>query len=316
MLDLAKLAAASVAAGAIPVEVALPSNPLRELHIDGDYAAYYYSGSEDTSLQEAKVRLLTAFAKAKEWVGAGGRIVVHLTCGSSCKGKRYKIAKVQPYQSQRSGAKPKNWEGMRAFLLNNLADLTGYIVKVWTDREADDGCAVAAAYAWQKHNVLAGILSRDKDFRMITGLHLCWTTHTRTEVLPDTWAKIGKNGKLYGRKWFWMQMLMGDAADHIPGLPKVAGKGAGKWKGCGEGTAEKLLENVHCNAQAYFIVKGLYMTFYGKERWAIEMAEQAILLWMRNDGPASIHNWMQVIPGRGDDAFWEAAKLEMEARIV
>lgn len=302
---------AAIAAQAVPLAVPLPLDPKRELHIDGDYAAYYYAGGPDVSLEAAKVNMLNAFSSAKEWVGAGGRVVVHLTCPSSHKGHRYRIARVKDYQAHRVGSeKPKNWAGMRAFLETNLASLTGYVVKMWADREADDGVAVAAAYAISK-GIEPAILSRDKDFRMIPGLHLVWTTHARVSVGHDLWWKEHE-GKVYGRAWFWIQMLMGDGADNIPGLPKIPAKAEGKFKQCGGGAATDFIRDCNCNDMAYYKVAGLYRAFYKKE-WAVQFAEQAVLLWMRNDPAADVNNWLQVVP-YGERNNFAAALAEMEAR--
>jgi len=91
--------------------------------------------------------------------------------------------------------------------------------------------------------------------------------------------------KVYGRKWFWLQMLHGDTADNIPGLPKYK-NAKGALALCGPATAEKLLADCVNNTQAFSVVALLYQGFYGEDWW-VNMLEQAVLLWMRNDKNSS-----------------------------
>ena len=95
--------------------------------------------------------------------------------------------------------------------------------------------------------------------------------------------------KLYGTKWFWMQMLQGDTADNIPGLPMLDGKPVGPKR------AEKLLDGPTGDDAAYVMVSNSYAFEYGGE-WQDRFVEQAMLLWLRADRNASIYNFMQVVP--------------------
>ena len=147
---------------------------------------------------------------------------------------------------------------------------------------------------------------------MLPGLHIDWKTHKLVRVMPGDFEVYGepegdKPAKLYGSKWFWMQMLMGDAADNIPGLPKYCttdSKGKPCHKPMGEKTAEKFLEKCKTNAAAFAEVYGLYCEYYvdhvgaehEPERWDYAYAdrmfcEQAALLWMRTDNAAAINNF-------------------------
>jgi DNA polymerase-1 len=136
--------------------------------------------------------------------------------------------------------------------------------------EADD---LFGYYAHrQPENVV--IYTQDKDMRMLPGKHLDWVSHRVYTVAPNTDYIF--NEKQYGLKWFWLQMLHGDTADNIPGLPKYIIEG--KAKPIGEITANKLLDGVVPNIAER--VAALYSTYYG-DRWLVEMMEQACLLWMR-----------------------------------
>jgi hypothetical protein len=119
--------------------------------------------------------------------------------------------------------------------------------------------------------------TQDKDMRMVPGWHLDWVTRRMVYVPADCYSLVF-NDKVYGRKWFWLQMLHGDTADYIPGLPKYVVDG--KAKPVGEVTAKKFLERTISEVEARQIVAIYYKTYY-KDQWLTAMYEQAILLWMR-----------------------------------
>jgi hypothetical protein len=92
------------------------------------------------------------------------------------------------------------------------------------DQEADDGVAQAQYAAIKAGNTdLSCIVSKDKDLRMVPGLHLCTKTNSIINVSAFGSIQIDSKGKLtgYGTKFFWAQMLMGDTADNIRGLPAI-----------------------------------------------------------------------------------------------
>lgn len=259
------------------VDPTIPTKAGRTLHFDGDYAAYYFSGNDDTPILEAQ-RNLERFVESKARVTGSSRITVHLTADWSDKGHRFKLATVKPYQGQRdSGRRPKNWAALRNYLERAFPS-----TRLWGDREADDGVAAASfADGWEN----TAILTRDKDFRMIPGIHVGWM-HERIVHLPDgkpwetsilaTWDN--DESAWFGRQWFLLQLLQGDTADNIPGLPKVPlGKG-GKPVACGPVAAEKWLATASSDP-VDAVVLG-YQAHY-KEKWAEALAEQASLLWMR-----------------------------------
>ncbi len=89
-------------------------------------------------------------------------------------------------------------------------------------------------YAYnQPDNVV--IYTQDKDMRMLPGRHLDWVSH-RLHTVSYSCAMDGPvevldsvfSEKQYGPKWFWLQMLHGDTADNIPGLPRYVVDGKAK----------------------------------------------------------------------------------------
>lgn len=270
----------------------LPAVVGRVLHIDGDYMAYFCAGNDD---MPAGVSRQVADGRIRKMQAACGaeRVVMHLTADWSDKGKRYAIATVKPYQGNRSGkSKPKNWAVLREFLQHaSCADE----VRLWVDREADDGIALAAATAvgLRQYNPIV-IGTTDKDMRMLPGLHLDWSTFDLTLVEPRAYSVIGNNGLQYGYKWFCLQMLQGDSTDNIPGLEAYHNHKGNPTK-VGDKTAVKLLEGINDGHAAIEVVASYYADYY-QATWQERFVEQAALLWMRCDGQANPRDFMSRVP--------------------
>jgi hypothetical protein len=285
-MDAAAIAkAAAQAAEAAPMDTipVVPMVPGRVLLFDGDYAAYFFAGSEDCSQGDARRNLLDYIAVLKILTGSE-RCEVHLTHDASHKGHRFVIATVKPYQGQRNhSSKPKNWQFMRDFMENYQGNQ--FSVHLWRDREADDGIAFRAD---QLGEMLAAIAMRDKDSHMIPGLHIDWMNKHLTQVSDKIFSvydeQVSGEYKWFGHKWFWLQCLQGDGADNIPGLPKFKAP-SGTLKDIGAKTAEKFLADVNDNYTAAVRVGVLYHSYYGED-WAMRLAEQMCLLWMRRDAMA------------------------------
>lgn len=306
-LDLGALAAQAAPLGDAAL---VPMSDSTELHVDGDYCAYYFSGNDETPFGDARSNMARQLQIVRRIAGAGGRGVIHLTAGGSHKGHRYSIATVKPYQGQRdSSRRPKNWAAMRGWLEGGVKDGIGdFKVKLWDDREADDGVAVSSAYAWASGR-LPAIFMRDKDSRMVPGRHVVWTTLGLVEVKPTDWEVVDEDGTVYGQKWFWLQMLMGDTADHIPGLPGQPAKGEGKFKTCGEACATDWLAPAKSSEDAFRIVRDLYQRYYA-QAWAPAFAEQAALLWLRTDNAAAVGDFMKAIPAVSPELTQAVRQLE------
>lgn len=268
----------------VPGSVLPPRTPGRILHVDGDYLAYFAAGGEDCEPGRARLNVLDRVETAMA-MGGCGRCLMHLTAGGSHKGHRYIIATVKDYQGQRGGsAKPKNWEYLRGFLESYQGP--AFKTKLWAEREADDGIALYAQGSMAQGR--PGVIhTRDKDMRMLPGLHLNWMTYQLIDVPLGSWDVVGADGLQYGHKWFFLQLLQGDSADNIPGLPM---------KRMGPKTAERALAGL-TREQATQVVQDLYKAHYGAEDWADRLAEQAALLWLRLDRPARVNDWLQMFPG-------------------
>lgn len=269
-------------AAAVPMpftEVPTPQDGLTA-NVDGDYLAYFCAGNDDTNPGDARRNVLSRLDKIKFLTGAT-RVVIHLSTEDCTKGDRYHVARQQPYQGQRtSGRRPVNWQHLREWMTGY--DGPHFEPKLWKTREADDGMAyVAHTYASLKGQ-LHVVHTADKDMRMFAGKHVIWKTMEVVDVPLDTYEIIGPDDEVYGHKWFWLQMLQGDTADHIPGL-----------RGIGKVAATKLLAGTTCNAEAVPRVIGEYQRLHA-ETWADCFVEQASLLWMRVDRHADIADFLRL----------------------
>lgn len=258
----------------------VPVVPGRRVHIDADMLAYQCGGNEDTDVATSRRILKSKIELFKDAAGAEG-VLLHMTASGSTKGHRALIAYTKPYQGQRKGHRPKNWQYLRDYMAEGLAGP----IKQWFDREADDGFGFISMNC-----PLDVIATRDKDMRMLPGWHLNWDTYDLIKVEPDQFA-LEAGGKLYGHKWFWTQMLWGDAADNIPGLPKHPDFP----RGVGEVAASKLLAFADDDDSAAMAVAQAYKAHYGAE-WAERFCEQASLLWIRRTNQAPINEWMAYLP--------------------
>jgi DNA polymerase-1 len=262
--------------------------PGRVLHVDGDYLAYWAGGNDSTSVQTSRNNALGKIESMRVDSGSE-RVVVHLTADGSHKANRFIIATLKPYQGQRkSGRKPRNHAYLREVLLDlNQPTLQA---KVWGAREADDGMAFVSRQGEPDKVVIA---TRDKDMRMLAGWHIEWTEHSMTYVAPDVFS-LTANELVYGPHWFWLQLLQGDTADNIPGLPRYVDAN-GKEQKIADKTAAKFLSYCTNNEEAYAEVISLYRSYYGDDAEA-RLAEQALLLWLRGDHGATEDDVFTILP--------------------
>ncbi len=293
------IADAVAAANAIEVQ-SVAKVPGRVLFIDADMLCYQCGGNDDTDVATSR-RILKS--KIDLFVEASGaeRVVLGLTGEGSTKGDRAVIAYTKPYQGQRKGHKPKNWQYLRNYIADGLAGP----VKAVFDREADD----LAGFMSEQYPGKSVLCSRDKDFRMLPGLHLNWDTYELVEVKPEVFG-VEHGGKLYGHKWWAVQMLWGDSADNIPGLPKHPDF----MRGVGEVAAHKLLAFAVDMQSAVDALANAYKAWWGAE-WAERFAEQAALLWIRRTAKAPINEWLEYMPGGWYTAELTEAAARQEARV-
>lgn len=293
-----------------------PTVPGRVVHIDADFLAYQVSADEAKTLADMEHNCDVIIETMRLRAGAE-KFMLHLTPRGSTKGNRYDIALIKDYQAnRRDKPKPKLLHVIREWMHKERG------AALYPNCEADDGMAMAQAKAIREgcHNQSI-IVSRDKDLAMVPGLALNWETGeiTDTKDNPFGWINLvqdtDKNGKKKAAKirgrgthLFWIQMLQGDTADNISGLPKICVDG--KQKACGPVAAYNLLKDCKNDVECCNIVFDLFEDYAEEVGFknfrngeAITAAQafwsEARLLWMRrSDDPNDVKVWFREVKGK------------------
>lgn len=274
----------------------------RVLQFDADFAAYQCAHIDETVQENftACKRML----EIKRKLAGAEFINVHLTLG--LKGGRDQIATAKPYQEQRKSNRDPAIKdrvlALRTLMGNYRTENTTPVVNLL--QEADDSLA-----QYQTRQILVGgvdssvIMSGDKDLWMVDGLHCDPDSGRMYRVEGYGKVEYREVGNLKpklvgeGKSWFWYQLIQGDTADNIPGLPMLSGRLADlyiplknkqktprKALKCGEAKAYAMLKDVTNEKEAARRVYEAYTDWYGNADALPMLFEQAFLLWMRTTG--------------------------------
>lgn len=274
--------------------------PGRVLHIDGDFLAYQVSASKKMKSVATMMYNFDVMVETFRLLAGAQSTVSHLTASHSCKGGRYAQAIQTGYQQARAGKpKPEMLETIKSWMVKARGAISH------TDQEADDAMCRAnwdAIQAGQRE--LSIIVSKDKDLRICQGLQMDWDEGTIKDVhgFGSIWLDRSKSSpsiKGEGNAYFWSQMLTGDSADTIKGLPRVCGPilevvrpTTKTHPPCGPILAYDILADVDTDKDAYDLVSGLYKEYekvYGFTHhltdkpvsWQQVFISEAKMLWMR-----------------------------------
>lgn len=211
--------------------------------------------------------LLQRIAQIVDGAGASSS-TIYITEGRTF---RYDLAVTKPYKGQRIDNRPWHYENLTIYMKDVLD------AEVVTHIEADDAMAMASVL--EEDTI---ICSRDKDLRQVPGWMYSWELGKQAAFGPK---KVGLVGKIQlsdtaprkitgeGLSFFFSQMLTGDAADNIPGLPGCGPVAAFECLNFGIEHSVNPCEDME-NEVAY-----LYEAYYLGE-WEERMLEQGRLLWM------------------------------------
>lgn len=189
------------------------------------------------------------------------------------------VATTKPYKGTRKADKPFHYANLTAYMLAN------YDCRISNGVEADDLMAVEQS---RRDDTI--ICSRDKDLRMVPGWHFGWECGKQPSFGPELvdrkgWLKKNAKGdvKGVGLKFFFYQMLVGDAVDNIGGCA-----------GIGPVKALAILEGCDTKQDHERAVRASYEAAYGDE-WEKYLQENSKLLWMARelnpDGTPVYYEW-------------------------
>jgi 5'-3' exonuclease len=201
---------------------------------------------------------------------------------------RIEVAQKKGYKAGRDKPKPHHYENIKQYLIWE------YGAQVIEGIEADDAICIYQTEALARGEATI-ICTRDKDLRQCQGWHYGWECGKQAEFgpvlvegfgelkasyYPDDHKAAGKMKDLKGtgNKWFLAQLLMGDAVDNIPGLPKY-----------GMNKVLYILDSITSYEEGIEAVIAHYQKSY-EDGWKKELLEQAQLVWMirerdENDKP-------------------------------
>lgn len=190
------------------------------------------------------------------------------------------VAKKKVYKGSRKNERPKHYINLVEYVCATrdviLAD----------GCEADD---LLAIHQTEAEPLTTIICSRDKDLKIVPGMHFGWMCGLQKQFGP---AQVTTEGELSinargtkiegtGLKFFYSQVLTGDKTDDYPGLPR-----------CGPVKTFKILEECKGEAEMFNAVYEAYRAFYGDEEARAEMYEQCRLAWMvceRDEDGSLVH---------------------------
>jgi len=277
------------------VEVRYPKTVAgRVAHIDADFMSYQASAETKEELDGTKprrtyeemcARTQRGFEHLRKMVAAE-TYVAHITPTGSTKGGRNEQAVTLPYQGNRvDRERPELLDAVRHFIGTSCPSM------VHLDQEADDGMAQANYAALRDGNsTLSVIVSKDKDLRMVPGLHWDFDAEEIVSVgdsfgsiwIDDT--KSSKTLKGWGTKFFWAQCLMGDAADNIQGLPCVSQKVLSKFHAASKKYLKLVskAEDATCTPQHEARLAAMRAEGKTTKKVGAVLAHQ-LLFWTKND---------------------------------
>lgn len=187
---------------AIPGENAV--TPCHVFALDGDILAYRTAAVCEEEFEGSCYAIMKA--GLKDIVEQTGISLFRIYL-SGDNNFRYDLAKTKPYKGNRdSFVRPRFLEACKEHLIKEYGAIRVH------GAEADDGIASDMIQNGAYH---CGI---DKDILQVPGRHYNWVTKEWTEISED--EAIVR---------LWRQVLMGDASDNIPGLPRVGEKTAEKY---------------------------------------------------------------------------------------
>lgn len=216
---------------------------------------------------------------------------------------RVEAAKEKEYKGGRKSDKPFHFLNLLHYIL------ASYPVHINEDGlEADDAMVIHQYARWKQGLKDTIICSRDKDVRQCPGWHYSWEVGKQASIGPIEVDELGwlkhvnegerdskgalKPAKIFGvgDKFFYYQMINGDAVDNVGGI-----------KGKGPVFAYHLINDATSSRECYELVAEKYVQAWGDD-WKEKMREQANLLWM-----------IRELDENGEKVKWKPPNREKES---
>ena len=229
-----------------------PIIPNSELQLDADISSFYLAWTDDTLAQNCEA--LKRHIEIKRLMAGCAHVNLHTTRGD--KAGRHEASQVIEYQANRKHQdeeKKTRVDQIRQWL-ETYGNAHTTPMPQWY-MEADDSMSIRQRECIAEGRV-SKIMTLDKDLDMVPGTHIHYDTYE--EWTGSGFGKIwlDKSGsqtqlKGQGTAFFWAQLLMGDKADNIPGLPKLSGELCNVYKPTAAITSAKAtLLNAKASAKA------------------------------------------------------------------
>ena len=193
-----------------------------------------------------------------------GQVTTELYLTSSDKSNyRFNVARTQVYKGNRKQPKPVHYDDIREYYISKHG------ARVIRGKEADDQMGIDQCTS-REDSIICTI---DKDLDMIPGLHYNFVTDSIYETTdPGDLKLVSGKRKLIGGglKFFYAQMLMGDSADNIPGIP-----------GYGPVKVYDILEDCDTEEEMLQEVHKVYKKKLPADKYLSRLLEVADLLWIQ-----------------------------------
>lgn len=260
----------------------------RILLYDGDAAAYIHTAGVaklPTALRRFEIDIYE-----KMFAANCSTARVHLTPRGCLKNNRDKLNTVKPYQGNRTGkAKPPLLEILRSNAVEHFKSVSDIDVLAHYDVEADDALMMDAfkydstcMVSFDKDLRINPFQSYDYDdgkfFSLLDGDTFGWIDR-KYWLTPSGKSQSKMIGK--GTKFYWAQMLMGDAADNVQGILKLNGKL------CGEAGTYIALNDVKCEHEAANLVIDGYRAI------GQNVVAEGEAMWLMRHRGDSAYNYMK-----------------------
>ena len=254
----------------------------RVLLLDGDFLIYR-AAAKAAKLDTAVRRFYTSVLEYMFLVGVKEcRIFITPTGCAKC--QRYHYPTVKLYQDNRKNKVEMPLKGpLKQHLLDNPSEYAAHGISIGASDwfEADDLILIHA------HELMGDgvVCSDDKDMRLTP--YPWWDNKTgQLMTIPDSYGLVGiVDGKPvgHGRAFFWMQMLMGDAADNVKGILTLDGKN------CGPVTAWEFLKGFKTETEAANAVCQAYAAINQN------VLAEAEMMWLRRTEDDSAYAYLMEV---------------------